>query len=106
MNYKYFYILIFLILTNCASQNFSTKKNPDPIIFTKYSNQGFALIYTDELFKNKTINKKLNDRDLFVFQKNLKKDTTVKITNQRNNKSVIATVKSKSIYPNFYLQKE
>ena len=32
----------------------------------------------------------------------LKKDTTVKITNQLNNKSIIAKVKSKSNYPNFY----
>ena len=78
------------------------KKISDPIIFQKYSNNGFTLIYTDELFKNKIINKKLNDRDLFVFQKNLKKNTTVKITNQLNNKSIIATVKSKSKYPNFY----
>ena len=44
----------------------------------------------------------MNDRDLFVFQKNLKKNTTVKITNLLNNKSVIATVKNKSKYPNFY----
>jgi len=54
------------------------------------------------LFKKKIINKKLNDRDLLVFQKNLKKDTTVKITNQINNKSIIAKVKSNSKYPNFY----
>ena len=45
-----------------------------------------------------------NDRDLLVFQKNLKKDTTVKITNQINNKSIIAKVKSNSKYPNFYVK--
>ena len=102
MNYKYFYIIFFLFVTHCANQNFESKKITDPIIVKKYSNQGFALIYTNELFKNKKVSKKLNDRDLFVFQKNLKKNTTVKITNQLNNKSVIATVKSKSKYPNFY----
>ena len=102
MNYKYIYIIIFLFLTTCANQNFGSKKISDPKNFTKYSNQGFTLIYTDELFKKKIINKKLNDRDLLVFQKNLKKNTTVKITNQLNNKSVIAKVKSKSKYPNFY----
>ena len=53
-------------------------------------------------FKNKTVSKKLNDRDLYVFQKNLKKDATVKITNLLNNKYIIATVKNKSKYPNFY----
>ena len=78
------------------------RKTIEPKFFNKFSNNGFALIYSEELFKNKTINKKLSDRDLLVFQKNLKKDTTVKITNQLNNKSVIAKVKSKSKYPNFY----
>ena len=102
MNYKYIYIIIFLFLTTCANQNFGSKKISDPKNFTKYSNQGFTLIYTDELFKKKIINKKLNNRDLLVFQKNLKKDTTVKITNQINNKSIIAKVKSNSKYPNFY----
>ena len=102
MNYKYIYIIIFLFLTTCANQNFGSKKISDSKIVTKYSNQGFTLIYTDELFKKKIVNKKLNDRDLLVFQKNLKKDTTVKITNQLNNKSIIANVKSKSKYPNFY----
>ena len=78
------------------------RKTIEPKIFNKFSNNGFTLIYSEELFQNKTINKKLSDRDLLVFQKNLKKDTTVKITNQLNNKSVIAKVKSKSKYPNFY----
>ncbi len=102
MSYKYFYVFILFFVTTCANQNFGSKKLIDPKIVTKYSNQGFTLIYTDELFKEKIVNKKLNDRDLLVFQKNLKKDTTVKITNQLNNKSIIATVKSKSKYPNFY----
>ena len=101
MNYKII-ILLLLITFSCTNQNIGKKKVSNNIIFQKYSNSGFALIYSDDLFKNKTINKKLNDRDLFVFQKNLKKDTTVKITNRLNNKSVIATVKGKSNYPNFY----
>ena len=101
MNFKPFYILIFIFFSSCVDQDFG-KKITEQKIFNKYSNNGFTLVYTDKLFKDKTINKKLNDRDLFVFQKNLKKNTTVKITNKLNNKSVIATVKSKSRYPNFY----
>ena len=102
MNYKLFLLLLFVLFTSCQTQNYSKKKVSDAPIFQKYSNNGFTLIYNDELFKNKTISKKLNDRDLFVFQKNLKKNTTVKITNQINNKSIIATVKSKSNYPSFF----
>ncbi len=102
MNYKLFLLLLVVLFTSCQTQNYSKKKVSDAPIFQKYSNNGFTLIYNDELFKNKTISKKLNDRDLFVFQKNLKKNTTVKITNQINNKSIIATVKSKSNYPSFF----
>ena len=101
MNYKI--VILLLILTfSCTNQNLGKKKITDNVIFHKYSNNGFTLIYSEKLFKNKIINKKLNDRDLFVFQNNLKKDTTVKITNPLNNKSVIAKVKNKSNYPNFY----
>ena len=101
MNCRIFFIFFLLIFNSCTNQNFG-KKVVDPVFFQKYSNSGFTLVFNEELFKNKIVNKKLNDRDLFVFQKNLKKDTTVKITNRLNNKSVIATVKSKSNYPNFY----
>ena len=101
MNFKFLYVLIFVVATSCADQNFGTKISK-PKVYQKYSNSGFTLVYSEELFKEKIVSKKLNDRDLFVFQKNLKKDTNVKITNQLNNKSVIATVKNKSKYPNFY----
>ena len=87
---------------SCTNQNLIKKKSLDPVIFQKYSNNGFTLVYSDDLYKNKIVNKKLDDRELFVLQKNLKKDSTVKITNLLNNKSIIAKVKNKSKYPNFY----
>ena len=67
-----------------------------------YSNIGFALIYNDDLKKQKIINKSMNDRSFLIFQKNLKKNKTVKVTNLINNKSVIAIVGSNSKYPSFY----
>jgi len=102
MSYRIFFIFFFIIISSCTNQNFNNGTVSDPIIFKTYSNNGFTLIYTDDLYKSKIVNKKLNDRDLFVYQKNLTKNTTVKITNQLNNKSVIAKVKGKSKYPNFY----
>ncbi len=102
MNYKFFFTLFFVLSVSCVDQNLNKKKIKDEIIFQKYSNNGFTLVFNNTLLQNKIINKKLNDRDLFVFQKNLKKNTTVKITNQLNNKSVIATVKNKAKYPDFY----
>ena len=102
MNFKTFLIFIFIFFSSCVNQNIDKKKVYNPVIFQKYSNAGFTLVYTDDLFKKKIINKKLNNRDLFVFQRNLKINTSVKITNKLNNKSIIAVVKKKSIYPNFY----
>ena len=67
-----------------------------------YSNIGFALIYNDDLKKQKIINKSMNNRSFLIFQKNLKKNKTVKVTNLINNKSVIAIVGSNSKYPSFY----
>ena len=98
MNYKIF-ILIFLLLYSCST-NQVTKKQ---IIQTEtYLNKGFTLLYKDNLKKNKLISKKIDERSLIIFQKNLKKDTTVKITNLLNNKSILAKVGSKSAYPNFF----
>ena len=102
MNYKVFFIIFFIFISSCANQNLNKKKNSETVIFHKYSNNGFTLVYNDQLYKKRIVSKKLNNRDLLVFQKNLKKNTTVKITNQINNKSIIAKVKSKSKYPNFY----
>ena len=64
-DYKFFN---FYILINCFLRKSKFKKTSDPIIHQNYSNKGFTLVYTDELYKNKTVNKKLNDR-VFVLQK-------------------------------------
>ena len=68
----------------------------DPFI-----NKGFSLIYNDKFYDNKIISKKIDERSLVIFQKNLKKNTIVKITNILNNKSVVATVGSDAVYPLF-----
>ena len=105
INLKMFYnkflpIGIFLILTNCTSNNFiQDKKNIYPI--SEYSNKGFALVYNENLFTKKIISKKIDERSLTIFQKNLKFNTKVKITNILNNKVIIGTVGKNSTYPSF-----
>ena len=66
-----------------------------------FKNTGFALIYNDNLYDKKIITDKIDERSLIIFQKNLKINTQVKITNIRNNKSLIAKVGKKSDYPKF-----
>jgi len=101
MNCKNILLLFFLILTSCV--NTQIKQENKPIISKNYFlNKGFALVYSDILKKEKIISNKLDERSLIIFQKNLQKDTIVKITNLNNQKSIIAKVGRKSDYPNFY----
>ena len=99
MKYNFFLILLIVLITSCASNNYKTV-NVDPIL-EKFSNNGFALIYNDKLYNDKIISKKMDERDLIIFQRNLRKGTSVKITNPFNNKTIIAKVGKKANYPSF-----
>ena len=99
MNYKL--IIIILILLSSCTNNIVIQNHENQIIKPKFVNSGFALIYDEKLFTNKIINKKMNDRDLIIFQKNLKKGASVKLINPINNKSLLAYVGKKTIYPSF-----
>lgn len=97
MNYK---ILFFLFLFIFSCKSIDAPKN---IVYEKdFSNTGFTLVLDKKLVKTKKISKSLDERSLLIFQKNLTKNTFVKITNLLNNKSVIAQVSSDSKYPAFY----
>tara|TARA_A100001035_G_scaffold163119_1_gene129046 strand:+ start:50 stop:805 length:756 start_codon:yes stop_codon:yes gene_type:complete len=99
MKYNFFLILLIVLITSCAPNNYKTV-NVDQI-FEKFSNNGFALIYNDKLYNDKTISKKMDERDLIIFQRNLRKGTSVKITNPFNSKTIIAKVGKKANYPSF-----
>jgi hypothetical protein len=101
MFYKNFLLIfIFLFLNNCTSETL-IKNKPNVVMVSGYSNKGFALVYSDDIFKKNIINKKIDHRSLIIFQKNLKINTKVKVTNILNNKSLVATVGKNSIYPTF-----
>ena len=99
MNFKI--IVIFLILLTSCVNNTEKQRSETLSVNNKFYNSGFTLIYDDNLYFEKIINKKMDDRDLIIFQKNLKKGTSVKLFNPINNKSLIAQVGRNSIYPNF-----
>lgn len=99
MKYNFFFILLIFLITSCTSNNYKTV-NVDPIL-EKFSNNGFALIYNDKLYNDKIISKKMDERDLIIFQRNLRKGTSVKITNPFNSKTIIAKVGKKANYPSF-----
>ena len=101
INYK-FLIIVFLLIYSCTPKNINTVNKVEIQSGVKFSNIGFALLYDQDLKKKKIINKKIDERALIIFQKNLKKNTNVKITNLINNKSILAKVGSRARYPNFY----
>ena len=95
------FVIVFFIVTNCTPINIINHKT----IITldnNFKNKGFALIYDLDLHNKGLISKKIDERSLTIFQKNLKINTRVKITNILNNKSLIAYVGKESNYPSFY----
>ena len=90
----------FILLNNCTTTTLIKNKN-SITLDNPFTNKGFSLIYNDEYYNNKIISKKIDERSLVIFQKNLKKNTIVKITNILNNKSTIGTVGSDADYPLF-----
>ena len=100
MNYRFIIIILFsLLLHNCEQSTFGNSKKIDIDFESRYKNSGFALIYNNQLKKIK----KLESRSLNIYHKSLKKRSTVKITNPKNGKYLIAEVKSnKEKFSNFY----
>ena len=97
---NYLFIFVILFITNCTSVNLNNNKS-SLILKNNFSNKGFAIVYNNDYYTNKIITTKMDERSLVIFQKNLKTNTKVKITNILNNKSIIASVGKKSGYPLF-----
>ena len=101
MFYKKLQILCcFILLNNCTSTTLNKNKSFNSLD-NPFINKGFSLVYSDMFYENRIISKKIDERSLVIFQKNLKKNTIVKVTNILNNKSIIATVGSNADYPLF-----
>ena len=94
------FISVFLFLLNCTNETLN-KNKPNISLINAYTNKGFAIVYSEKLYDQKIISKKIDERSLIIFHKNLKTNTQVKITNLLNKKTLIATVKRNSDYPSF-----
>ena len=101
MPYKILTFLLFIILNSCVTTPVE-KKDSSTTPKSYFLNKGFTLVYNEELYKEKLVKGKIDDRSLTIFQKNLKKNTKVKITNLLNSKYLIAKVGKKAEYPYFY----
>ena len=93
-------LIIFFFLYSCTTESLVKNRSSKNLV-NGYSNKGFALIYSENLYKQNIVSKKISERSLTIFQKKLKKNTQVKITNILNNKSIIGIVGKNSKYPSF-----
>tara|TARA_B100001996_G_C18639349_1_gene585011 strand:+ start:334 stop:1095 length:762 start_codon:yes stop_codon:yes gene_type:complete len=99
MIYRIIFFILSISIISCTEK--SEKINYSKI-FTSYTNKGFALVYEEKLFKEKIINKRLDDRSLLIFNNSIEKETPVRITNLLNGKYLIAKVGKNANYPFFY----
>ena len=99
MKYKVIIIFLSVMLYGCEQTKSKKLINENFEFEKRYKNIGFALIDDKKDRKNKS----LDNRSLNIFHKSLKKRSMVKITNPKNNKSLIAEVKSNKIkFSEFY----
>ena len=93
-----FFILIYLC--SCAGYESNKALKVDNKIY--HSSSGFALIYEDSLYENKTVNKKINSNDVLVLHSTLKTNTPIRITNLSNSKYIDTKIYKKANYPKIF----
>ena len=97
---KLFIVCIILFLTSCAEYKIDNKDNKEAKKY--FTSHGFALVYEDSLFKDKTINKKINNDEIIAVHSFLKKNTPIKIINPKNLKVIETKIYKQGDYPNFF----
>ena len=95
MKFKIIFLLTLLFMA-CSPQLTTLNKN-EP-----YAATGFAYIYNDLDFNEKIIRGKMNNEVLQISHQKLKTGTLLKISNLKNNKSLILKNIKRIKYPDFY----
>ena len=93
---KFKLIFVFFFILSCDPQLSSLNpKKP-------YTAKGFAYIYNDHDFDNKTIKRKMNNDEIHISQQNIKTGALIKISNPLNQKSLVLKNMKRIKYPDFY----
>ena len=102
MKFKFFLssLILLSLLIGCADYKLSSNKKD--LEKTYYSSKGFALIYDEDLYKEKIINKKINNSDIKVMHSTLKPNTPILITNPDNSRSVETKIHKRANYPKIF----
>jgi len=89
-----------IALYSCA--DYTTEKSKKKKERQYYSSNGFALIYEDNLYIEKVINKKIRNEEIKVMHNSLKTNTPIKIINPVNSKVIETKVHKKANYPKIF----
>jgi len=100
MKLNKFFLLFFLlfIFSSCADLKVNKKLENKKY----YSSSGFALIYSDDLFQDRVVNKKLNNSKIVVMHNILRTNTPIKIINPINSRFIDTKVHKQAIFPNIF----
>jgi len=102
MNLRKIILIFFCSIALYSCADYKTNEGTQKKEKQYYSSNGFALIYDDELFLQKTINKKINNEDIRVMHSLLKTNTPLKIINPINSKVIETKVYKKAKYPKIF----
>ena len=89
-----------VMLYSCADYEVNATKGSKEKQY--FSSRGFALIYEDNLYKQKVINKKINNEDIRVMHSFLKINTLIKVINPDNSKIIETKIYKKANYPEIF----
>jgi hypothetical protein len=89
-----------IILYSCADYTSIDQKKKKEKHY--YSSNGFALIYSDDLYTHKILNKKINNEDIKVMHNLLQTNTAIRIINPANLKVIETKIYKKTDYPKIF----
>ena len=98
MNLKKIILTFIYVTTLYSCADYSVKDGMKKKERQYYSSSGFALIYDDNLYLQKVVNKKINDEEIMVMHNLLKLNTPIKIINPANSKVIEKSKLPKDFY--------
>ena len=89
-----------VLLYSCA--DYKTQQTREGIEKNYYFSKGFALVYNEDLYYQKVVNKKFSDEKYGAMHNLLKVNTSVKIINPSNSKFLNIKISKKANYPKIF----
>ena len=100
INKKILASIFICLLYSCADYNAGKSIKEKNKLY--YSSSGFALIYDENLYVDKIINRKIDNEEIIVMHNILKKNTPIKIINPENSKVIETKIYKSTNYPNIF----